>query len=67
MPILECEEAAEDISAGDEVSVDFKSGVITNHTRNRAYQAQGFPEFIQKIMEADGLVAQTRAKITGGR
>lgn len=63
LPILECEEAAEDISDGDEVSVDFKTGVITNHTKNRIYQAQGFPEFIQKIMEAGGLVAHARAKL----
>ncbi|NLK38287.1 MAG: 3-isopropylmalate dehydratase small subunit [Epulopiscium sp.] len=63
MPILECAEAANDIEDGDEVEVDFKSGVITNITKNCTYQAQGFPDFIQKIMEADGLVAQTKARM----
>ena len=65
MPILECPEAAADIEADDIVSVDFASGVITNETKGKTYQAQGFPEFIQKIMAADGLVAQTRARLEG--
>lgn len=63
MPILECAEAANDIEDGDEVSVNFDTGVITNITKKRTYQAQGFPEFIKKIMAADGLVAQTKARI----
>lgn len=63
LPILECEEAAEDIDNGDEVSVDFSTGVITNITKGKAYQAQAFPEFIQRIMQADGLVNQTKEKL----
>lgn len=63
MPILECAEAANDIEDGDEVSVNFDTGVITNITKKCTYQAQGFPEFIKKIMAADGLVAQTKARI----
>lgn len=63
LPILECQEAADDISEGDEVSVNFTTGIITNHTKNRTYQAQGFPPFIQKIMQADGLVNQAREKL----
>lgn len=65
MPILECAEAAADIADGDEVSVDFSTGVITNLTRQKTYQAQAFPEFIQQIMAADGLVAQTKARLEG--
>ncbi len=64
MPILECEEAAEDIDDGNEVSIDFVTGVITNITKNRTYQALPFPPFIQKIMENDGLVAQAKSKIS---
>lgn len=64
MPILECEEAANDIESGNEVSVDFDTGVITNITKNKTYQAQAFPEFIQKIMKADGLVAQTKERLS---
>ena len=56
LPILECPEASEGISAGDEVAIDFDTGVITNETTGKSWQAQPFPEFIQEIMEAGGLV-----------
>ena len=56
LPIMECPEASEGISAGDEVSVDFDSGVITNETTGRTFQAQPFPDFIKEIMAAGGLV-----------
>ena len=46
LAILECEEAAEDIRSGDELSVDFDTGVICNITQNKQYKAQPFPEFI---------------------
>ena len=65
LPILECEEAANDIENGDEVRVDFDSGIITNHTKNRTYQAQPFPPFIKEIMRVGGLVEQTKEKIKG--
>ncbi len=66
MPILECPEASEKIEAGDVVSVDFKTGVITNETKNETYQAEPFPEFMQKIMDQGGLVNQTRERIAKG-
>ena len=56
LPILECPEASEGISAGDEVAIGFDTGVITNETTGKSWQAQPFPEFIQEIMEAGGLV-----------
>ena len=56
MPILECPEAAEDIQGGDEVSVDFDTGVITNLTTGKTYQAQPFPPFIQNIIAKGGLL-----------
>ena len=65
LPIMECDEAAEDIDDGDKVSVDFKTGVITNETKGHTYQAAPFPEFMQKIMEKGGLVEYTKAKING--
>ena len=55
-PILECEEAAEKIEAGDEVSVDFASGIITDETKNESFQATAFPTFIQEIISAGGLL-----------
>ena len=56
MPIIECPEAAKAIEAGDEVEIDFDSGVITNKTKNQTYQGQAFPPFMQKIIAAGGLV-----------
>ena len=64
LPILECDEAASDIKAGDEVSVDFNTGVITNVTTGKSYKAEPFPEFMQKIMAAGGLVSYTSSKIS---
>ncbi|WP_418455984.1 3-isopropylmalate dehydratase small subunit [Allofournierella sp.] len=56
LPILECEEASEAIAAGDEVSVDFDTGLITDHTTGQTFQAQPFPPFIQQIIAAGGLM-----------
>ena len=60
LPILECEEAAEEINAGDEVNVDFDTGVITNITTGKTYKAQPFPEFIQNIIKCGGLLASLK-------
>ncbi len=60
MPILECEIAAEEISDGDEVSVDFDTGVITNITTGKTYKAEPFPTFIQNIIEKGGLLASLK-------
>ena len=60
LPILECEEAAEAISAGDEVSVDFDTGVITDITTGKSWQAEPFPEFIQNIIQKGGLLASLK-------
>ena len=56
LPILECEEAAEEINANDEVRVDFNTGVIANLTTGKKYTAQPFPEFIQNIIRSGGLL-----------
>lgn len=56
LPILECPEASKGIEAGDEVAVDFDSGVITNVTKGETYQAQPFPPFIQEIIRSGGLM-----------
>lgn len=56
LPILECPQAVANIEAGDEVEVDFDSGEITNLTKNETYQGQAFPEFMQKLIAAGGLV-----------
>ncbi len=56
LAILECPEASEKIGDKDEVAVDFDTGLITNITKNETYQAQPFPEFIQKIIASNGLL-----------
>ena len=62
LPIIECKEASENIEAGDEVEIDFDSGVIVNKTKNQSYQGQAFPEFMQKIIKAEGLMNYINAK-----
>ena len=56
LPIIECPEASKGIAAGDEVEVDFDSGMIYNHTKGTKFEGQAFPPFMQKIIEAEGLV-----------
>ena len=56
LPILECDEAVKSIDAGDELEVDFSTGLIKNLTKNQEYQGEAFPEFMQKIIDNDGLI-----------
>ena len=56
LPILECEAAADEIAANDEVEVDFDTGIITNETKNETYQAEPFPDFVKEIIKNDGLM-----------
>ena len=57
LPMLECEQAAEQIQPGDRVYVNFDTGIITDETTGKQYQAEPFPEFIQRIIRAGGLLA----------
>ena len=56
LPILECDEAVKGIDTGDELEVDFSTGLIKNLTKNQHYQGEAFPEFMQKIIDNDGLI-----------
>ena len=60
LPILECEAAAEEVQAGDQVSIDFDTGWITDLTTGKTYQAEPFPEFIQNIIRRGGLLASLK-------
>ena len=62
LPIIECKEASERIEGGDEVEIDFDSGIITNKTKGESYKGQAFPEFMQKIIKAEGLMNYINAK-----
>ena len=60
LPILECPEAGDEIEQGDEVSVDFDSGVITDNTTGKSYRAEPFPPFIQDIIKKGGLLSSLK-------
>jgi len=61
-PILECPEAVEGIEEGDKVEVEFETGIIKNLTKGTQFQAQAFPPFLQKMIEANGLVNYVNSK-----
>ncbi|MGB4440620.1 MAG: 3-isopropylmalate dehydratase small subunit [Coriobacteriia bacterium] len=63
LPIMECPEAADGISAGDRVTVDADAGVITNETTGAVFTAQPFPPFIKDIIETGGLVEAAKKKV----
>ena len=56
LPIIECPEASRKIQNGDEVEIDFNTGVIQDLTTGESFQGQAFPEFMQKIIAAEGLI-----------
>ena len=62
LPILECDEAVKAINNGDELEIDFTTGVIKNLTKNESYQGEAFPEFMQKIIDNDGLIGYIKNK-----
>ena len=62
LAILECPEASEKIENGDEVTVDFDTGLITNATKGETYQANPFPAFIKEIIQAGGLMADIKKR-----
>ncbi|MBR0090987.1 MAG: 3-isopropylmalate dehydratase small subunit [Lachnospiraceae bacterium] len=62
LPIIECADAAKEIKAGDMVSVDFDSGIITDETSGKTYQGQAFPPFMQEIIDAGGLINRINAQ-----
>lgn len=63
LPIFESAVASQKIEAGDEVEVDMATGTITNLTKNETYQAGGVPPFMQKLVEAGGLMESIRKEI----
>ncbi|MCR5033682.1 MAG: 3-isopropylmalate dehydratase small subunit [Lachnospiraceae bacterium] len=56
LPIIECPEAAKEIANGDEVEVNFDTGLISDLTTGKTYQGEAFPPFMQKIIDAEGLI-----------
>jgi 3-isopropylmalate/(R)-2-methylmalate dehydratase small subunit len=67
LPLLECEEAAENIKAGDTVEVDLSSGAITNLSGGKTFSAKAYPDFMMQIVQAGGLVEYTKKKLAGAK
>lgn len=67
LPIIECPEAAEAIRAGDKVSIDFDAGLIVDEITGKSYKIMPFPSFIQRIIQANGLINYTKRKTTEGK
>ena len=61
-PIVECPQAAQEIQAGDQVDVDFSTGVITDTTQGKTWQAAPFPAFIDGIIQSGGLLNSLKAR-----
>ena len=62
LPIIECPEAAKEIEAGDEVEIDFDTGMIYDKTKGTEYKGQAFPPFMQEIISSGGLIARINSK-----
>lgn len=67
LPIIESPEAASKIENNDVVEIDFNSGEIRNISKNEVYFGQAYPEFIQNIIQNDGLVSYIKTKMDGGK
>lgn len=64
LPIMECSEASKDIDDNDEISVDVTTGTINNLTKGKTYKAAPFPEFMQKIINSDGLINYLKKEVS---
>ena len=64
-PIIECPEAAAEIQPGDTVDVNFATGVITDVTTGKTYQAAPFPGFVDGIIASGGLLNSLKARGLG--
>jgi 3-isopropylmalate dehydratase small subunit len=63
LPIVECPEAAEGIGQGDEVELDLETGLIINHSKGATYRARPTPEFMQRLLQAGGLIPYLQQKM----
>jgi len=66
LPLMECPEAVEGISSGDELEVDIQQGKIKNLTTGKIFQARPYPEFMRGIISSGGLIEYTRQKLVAG-
>lgn len=67
LPLLECEEAVDNIRTGDVIEVDLASGAITNLSTEKTYVSKPYPEFMMQLIQASGLIEYTNKKLRGNR
>jgi len=67
LPLLECEEAVDNIRAGDKVEVDLATGTIINLSSGKSFTSKAYPEFMMQIVQAGGLVEYTKKKLSGAK
>jgi 3-isopropylmalate/(R)-2-methylmalate dehydratase small subunit len=67
LPVLECPEAVDAISAGDELDIDLASGKIRNLTTEEVFVAKPYEPFMLEIINAGGLVEYTKAKLAAAK
>lgn len=67
LPVLECEEAVDNTEAGDTLEIDLSQGKITNITKNMAFVANQYPDFMAELISAGGLVEYTKKRIANRR
>ena len=63
LPILESPEASSEIKDGDIVEVNLEKGIIKDKTNGKEFKAEPFPEFMQKIINAGGLINKTKQEL----
>ena len=56
LPIIECDQAVKSIDKGDKLEINFDTGIIKNLTKDEEYKGEAFPEFMQNIINNNGLV-----------
>ncbi len=63
LPLLECEEAPDNIQAGDVVEVDLSTGTIKNLNNGKTFTAKPYPDFMAGLIAAGGLIEYTRKRL----
>ncbi|MFH1381455.1 MAG: 3-isopropylmalate dehydratase small subunit [Chloroflexota bacterium] len=64
LPLLECEDAPDNIQAGDTVEVDLSTGKIKNLTNGKEFTAKPYPDFMAGIISAGGLIEYTKKRLS---
>ena len=67
LPLLECDEAVDNIEAGDSVEVDLSTGRIKNLSSGMEFTAKPYPDFMAELILAGGLIEYTKKRLASRR